>query len=239
VASEGQRRGSLFAPIHWSGTTSSSARIGALVHPATDPISGQPEMKATPASVAPVEFASRGFLLSRNPVSLPGGAWWAKVALARGCACLFAANETISFWHDFVSSSFAGLEVARYVDQPAGIYRAAVFDHAKLKACLFVGPASSGVLSWTAVNTIFEKIELSESERRVLLSGRAPGGAPASPTVCACFGVSLAAIREASVAGKAMNVEEIGKVLRAGTNCGSCLPELKKIVAANPVPAAL
>jgi assimilatory nitrate reductase catalytic subunit len=25
-------------------------------------------------------------------------------------------------------------------------------------------------------------------------------------------------------------VEEIGKALRAGTNCGSCLPELKRIV---------
>ena len=29
----------------------------------------------------------------------------------------------------------------------------------------------------------------------------------------------------------ATSVEEIGEVLRAGTNCGSCLPELKKVVA--------
>ena len=55
--SEGQRRGSLFAPIHWSETTSSSSRVGDLVAPATDPYSGQPEAKATPVSIAPVEFA--------------------------------------------------------------------------------------------------------------------------------------------------------------------------------------
>ena len=41
--SEGQRRGSLFVPIHWSDETAASARIGELVAPACDPFSGQPE----------------------------------------------------------------------------------------------------------------------------------------------------------------------------------------------------
>ena len=47
--SDGQRRGSLFVPIHWNGETASSARVGDLVAPHTDPYSGQPEAKATPA----------------------------------------------------------------------------------------------------------------------------------------------------------------------------------------------
>jgi assimilatory nitrate reductase catalytic subunit len=29
---------------------------------------------------------------------------------------------------------------------------------------------------------------------------------------------------------EAANVEDIGRALKAGTNCGSCLPELKRIV---------
>jgi assimilatory nitrate reductase catalytic subunit len=33
------------------------------------------------------------------------------------------------------------------------------------------------------------------------------------------------------VASGATTVENIGKALRAGTNCGSCLPELRKLVA--------
>ena len=57
VVSEGQQRGSLFAPIHWSDETASSARVGELVTPANDPYSGQPEAKATPAAIAPVAFA--------------------------------------------------------------------------------------------------------------------------------------------------------------------------------------
>src|SRR4029077_620646 len=50
------------------------------------------------------------------------------------------------------------------------------------------------------------------------------------PLVCACFGVGLNVIRAALASGRAASVEQIGVALRAGTNCGSCLPELKRIV---------
>ena len=73
VTSAGQQRGSIFAPIHWSDANASSARVGDLVSPQTDPFSGQPEAKATPVAVAPVAFAYRGFALSREPLALPDG----------------------------------------------------------------------------------------------------------------------------------------------------------------------
>ena len=72
VVSERQQRGMLFAPIHWSEATASAARVGALVATAPDgSVSGQPENKATPASIAPYEFVFRGFALSRAPLELP------------------------------------------------------------------------------------------------------------------------------------------------------------------------
>ena len=52
AVSERQRRGSIFAPIHWSDATASSARICDLVMPDTDRYSGQPEAKATPAAIS-------------------------------------------------------------------------------------------------------------------------------------------------------------------------------------------
>ena len=77
VVSERQQRGMLFAPIHWSEATASAARVGALVAPFTDPFSGQPENKATPASIAPYEYVFRGFALSRDAAgiaaTMPGG----------------------------------------------------------------------------------------------------------------------------------------------------------------------
>ena len=52
----------------------------------------------------------------------------------------------------------------------------------------------------------------------------------AEPVVCACFQITLQAIRKTIGAG-AVSTAEIGVAVRAGTNCGSCLPELKRIVA--------
>ena len=47
--------------------------------------------------------------------------------------------------------------------------------------------------------------------------------------VCACFRVGLDAVRQA-INGGAISVKDIGRTLGAGTNCGSCLPELKRII---------
>jgi assimilatory nitrate reductase catalytic subunit len=89
----GQQRGSIFAPIHWSDATASDARVGALAMADTDPFSGQPELKATPARVEPVDFAYRGFALTRERIALPHGTWFARVAVAGGHGLLFATNE--------------------------------------------------------------------------------------------------------------------------------------------------
>jgi assimilatory nitrate reductase catalytic subunit len=226
----GQQRGSLFAPIHWSGATASSARIGALVAPDNDPHSGQPEAKATPASIAPVAFASRGFALSRAPLALPADTWWARVAVDNGHGLLFAADLPLDGWRDYASGAFANLEMAEYLDAPRGVYRVAAFAHGRLDACLYVAPAAQAP-AWDAVRRLFELDEIEGAQRRILLSGRAGEGLPdMGPLICACFGVGLNVIRAAIASGQASDTETIGKALRAGTNCGSCLPELKRIV---------
>jgi assimilatory nitrate reductase catalytic subunit len=55
--------------------------------------------------------------------------------------------------------------------------------------------------------------------------------------VCACFGVGRASICDA-IAGGATTAAEIGAKLKAGTNCGSCIPELKQLIASVPVSVA-
>ena len=227
VFADGQRRGSVFAPIHWSGETASSARIGELVNPSTDPFSGQPEAKATPAAVEPVEFRHGGFLIARERIVLPADTWWARVTFASGHGYLLATDEPPAAWA--ARTMFAGAELAEYIDEPRGIYRVVAFVEGQLSGCLFIGPAEAAP-QWDAVRTLFDAETLGEPQRRAVLSGKSTDGiADPGPTVCACFGVGLNAIR-AALTGGAASVGEIGKALRAGTNCGSCLPELKKIV---------
>jgi assimilatory nitrate reductase catalytic subunit len=52
----------------------------------------------------------------------------------------------------------------------------------------------------------------------------------AGRTVCACFAVGLHTLHRAIAARRLTSVAEIGAALRAGTNCGSCIPELKGIL---------
>lgn len=231
VVTDAQRRGSLFAPIHWSDETAASARVGELVMPATDPFSGQPEAKATPVALEPVTYKLRGFLLARDPVQLPAGTWWVRVTVAGGVGYLLASNQTVADWQVFAQQLFAGAELAEFSDPLRDMFRVAAFDEGRLDACLFVGPADNPP-HWDAVKALLESEQLPEGQRRAVLSGKSTDGmADPGPVICACFGVGLNVIRAALAEGKAASVEDIGKALRAGTNCGSCLPELKRIVA--------
>jgi assimilatory nitrate reductase catalytic subunit len=60
-----QVAGQIFVPIHWNDETAGRARVASLVHPVTDPHSGQPDSKAVPVALAPVTFVAQGFVLSR------------------------------------------------------------------------------------------------------------------------------------------------------------------------------
>jgi assimilatory nitrate reductase catalytic subunit len=232
TVSDRQRRGSLFAPIHWSDETASAARICDLVMPETDRYSGQPDAKATPVTIAPAPFAYRGFALTRHPVALPERTWWARVTVTNGHGLLLATDDGPDVWRGVVRQMFGdGADLAEYADGQRGIYRAAAFVEGQLAGCLFIGPAETAP-QWDAIKALFEAETLSDAARRVLLSGRSADGlVSAGPIVCACFSVGLATIGEAIQSGAATSVEAIGQALRAGTNCGSCLPELKRIVA--------
>jgi assimilatory nitrate reductase catalytic subunit len=79
---------------------------------------------------------------------------------------------------------------------------------------------------------------LGEDQRRMLLSGKSTDGlASGGPIVCACFGVGRNTICDAIAAG-AGSAAEIGAQLKAGTNCGSCIPELKRLIAQADVAGA-
>jgi assimilatory nitrate reductase catalytic subunit len=229
VVSERQQRGMLFAPIHWSEANATGARVGSLVAPYTDAFSGQPENKATPASITPYEYVFRGFALSRKPLALPAHAWAARVAVNGGYGYLFADNADLKGWQSWLKS-FMAEDLAEYKDFGGGVYRAASFAGDRIETCLFIGPARDAG-DWNVVKGLFAADALSNDQRRLLLSGKSADGlADAGPIICACFGVGRNTICE-SIAAGARTAADIGAKLKAGTNCGSCIPELKRLIA--------
>lgn len=227
----GQQRGSIFAPIHWSDATAAQARAGDLAAAATDPISGQPELKATPARIEAAEFAYRGFALTRRSIALPEKTWFARFAVAGGNGILFATNEPPAAWHEIADRlSAEDAELATYSDRSRGVARFGLFRSGRFDGCLFVGPTHRPP-QWDVARSLFESGADAALGRRIVFAGRGPDAtAEAGPMICACFGVRLAAIVDAVAAGNGTNVAAIGRTLRAGTNCGSCLPELRDII---------
>lgn len=232
VTSENQPRGLVFAPIHWSGETASRARVGGLIAPHVDPHSGQPEAKAMPVAVTPLRYKLRGFVLSRKPLKMPRRAWWARVGVSEGYGYLFAANGVVSSWRDFFAKTSASQDVAEYRDDARRIYRAASFVDRRLELCVFIG-RDDPQRSWNALRGSLAVGALSDDQRRILLAGVSlDGAADDSEIVCACYGVTTKSIQNVIDRYPEVTVAEIGERVRAGTGCGSCVPEIKRMITA-------
>jgi assimilatory nitrate reductase catalytic subunit len=226
----GLPRGMVFAPIHWNDLTSGGARIGALVHPFNDRLSGQPESKATPVSVTPAHMRSHGLLVSRQRVVLPRWLVHARVALQGAEAVVFASRQA----PDAIAALMGNLLPASgqrlaLEDPEAQRYRSAVVAGKRLLAALYVAPAREpGLMDFVA--EYVAKPALTPADHRALLVGRDLAGmVDLGPVICACHGVRQAVIMSAMSAGAA-DVAGIGARCGAGTNCGSCKPELARLL---------
>ncbi len=229
VVTDRQPEGSVFAPIHWTDSTAAEARVGALVAPFVDPCSGQPESKATPATIAPVSFARAGFLLSRQAVAFPEGVWWARAAVAHGFGYRVATDLSNEDWKLALGELSSGDDLIEFIDEAAASYRGAAFCEARAEIAWAIAPDAP---NWNAWLDAFSQDRLCLSERFALLSGRvAADRDDDGALVCACFGVGAKRIETLVRQGR-RSAADIGAACKAGTNCGSCLPEIARIVAA-------
>ena len=110
----------------------------AIVRGMPDPVSGQPELKATPAAVEALAYRSRGYLLTREVLAPPAGWWWARATVQGGSGLVFATQEGSRELALAVRGLFPGHELAEYVDHARGLYRCAVTAEGRLVAALAV-----------------------------------------------------------------------------------------------------
>jgi assimilatory nitrate reductase catalytic subunit len=223
--------GQAFVPMHWGSVFASNARVGALIAPAVDPLSGQPELKAAPVRVRSYVPRWYGFALAREPLDLPASSYRVTARGAGFWRYELAGEELPQSWPEW-ADGVLGPRAARieFVDAAGGRYRGANVAGNALESCLFVATAK-WLPSRTWLATLFNSPALGDAERMAILAGRAPKGTlEPGPVVCSCFAVGRSTLLRA-IRGGLVSVEQIGKALRAGTNCGSCIPELKGLVA--------
>ncbi len=226
------RRGEAFIPMHWNDQNAARAVAGTIVADEVDPVSGQPGAKLTPARVVPWTPAWHGFLLTRSAAARPATDYWCRSTMGP-CQLFELAGSAIPEDWSVVAGqllSFSEGERLSMIDPKGGSFRWAVIEGGCLAGCLMAstGPRLPG-RDWLA--TMFAFGELDDWTRARLLSGHGAGAeADAGPVVCSCFGVGLKTIVEAVRDGGLVSVQGIGEALGAGTNCGSCRPELEAIL---------
>lgn len=228
--SHSQQIGNVFVPIHFNAQNSSCARIDALIRPTTDPISGQPEFKHTPVRIAPYHPAWQGFILSKQALTLPDEHldYWVKI-LGDNCWRYELAGKTRpNNWADWVHQHFGEhLEWLEYQDRATGRYRCANIIEGRLNVCVFIAQ-DENLPARHSLITLFTRETLTSAERFGLLTGH--GDEPRDNTICACFNVGRNELLKAIYEQNLRTPAQIGEKLKAGSNCGSCIPELKGLI---------
>lgn len=220
------RPGDVFAPIHWTGETAPSARIDQLVAPFVDPVSGQPESKASVVALQPYKAAWYGFAICADDLD-PVCNYWARARTPQGWRAELAGVDTPADWEVEARKIFNLPEATAQVmrDPARGTARIAFHDGGRLLAALFVAPDPVAVMRDYLAG-------LPGNEAAGVLTGRAPLDLPdPGPVLCSCFSVGINTILGAIETRGLMTVDAIGEALEAGTNCGSCRPEIADLLA--------
>ena len=215
-----------FAPMHWTGETAPTGRIDALVHGLADPISGQPASKSTPVSIAPFPATWYGFAIAAQDFS-PATPYWAKATLAQGMQAELAGDRAPDDWPAFAAQLF-GLPTPDITlsDPKRGLHRFAFLTHGRLQAALFIAPTP------VALSRSHMASLLNQPGTPATLAGQPGADQPdPGPTICACFTVGAHTIARAIADQGLVTVTAIGQALRAGTNCGSCRPDIAALIA--------
>jgi assimilatory nitrate reductase catalytic subunit len=193
-----------------------------LAWPLTDTVSGQPGFKATPARIEPQPVDWRGFMIVHGePARKPDCLWATRVTVPNGCLYELAGTGD--------PAEITGLlprgDIIEAADPGHGTKRVAVLQEGRLAAVLFL--TQTGELpsrEWLID-------QLRQPQGPAVLAGRAPGAQPdKGAVVCVCFDVGTKTILRAIADRRLTTVAEVGAVLSAGTNCGSCRPAITRLL---------
>jgi len=219
-------QGSVFAPIHWTGEVASQSIVSDLVPSVVDPVSGQPDSKSAYVSLS--KFCAKWYGYAVSVCELNASTqYWAIAKLNTGWQVELADDKMPDDWTEFARNLFHadGLECTSVIDAPRERARIAFQKDNKLFGALFVDRVP------VQVSRNFAGSHLGQDSPHILAGRPGTAHVDPGPTVCACFNVGVNTILSAIERQNLISVEQIGTALSAGTNCGSCRPELAALLA--------
>jgi assimilatory nitrate reductase catalytic subunit len=255
------RASQAFVAMHWGEEYVSgrgahgegSFGVNALTSPAFDPSSKQPELKHAAVKILKAElpwnFVIFGWIDESELLTLQSALRPAMRKFAYASCTLFGRDKVGVLFRaadDYAAPKelveeierrfgIEGMQVLRYDDHKRGNSRHILIGDTKLQAVSLSGDISAE--SWLK--------QYLEAEQSVATLGRLLLMPSANPPehfkargriVCNCLNVAETEINEALALGGNMPPDAaltmLQQKLKCGTNCGSCVPELKKIIVA-------
>ncbi|PPD17802.1 MAG: hypothetical protein CTY24_14215 [Methylobacter sp.] len=174
-------------------------------------------------------------MLSRHELDLKGPEYLVKVKGNQFYRYELAGQSIPESWQDWFAKTVGESLLdtwfcQEYHDAAKGNYRAACLEGDCLQAVFFAS-AEVNLPERGWLTGLFEKPGLQVNECRALLTGLPPvGEADVGTIVCACFNVGKKTIAAAIKEKSLKTHQEVGQCLKAGTNCGSCIPEIKALL---------
>ncbi|MGS3184665.1 molybdopterin-dependent oxidoreductase [Aeromonas taiwanensis] len=217
---EGLREGEAFLPMHWTDSQCSQGAVNRLIAPVVDPLSGQPMFKQGRVQARAQPTRWEGLWCGRHEWREPVD-WWARRPLPEGnCTLLASWSESPAIlWQRLGAEGHwlrlplkeGWLAVALAGDRIEGLLLVAARRPSikvDLLASLLGTPLQAGGLSQT----------LSQA-----LAGE-------SRLVCSCLRVSEERIVDAITRQGVSELPGLQALLGCGSNCGTCLPEIDKLL---------
>ncbi|MFT8211156.1 MAG: molybdopterin-dependent oxidoreductase [Symbiopectobacterium sp.] len=232
----GQPRGSVFVPMHWNQQFSGQARVGSLIAPVTDPHSGQLENKHACIRVQPWSARWFGEIFLLGEQAPPRCGYWSKITAMGISHYRIAEREPLDDGRQWLMRATASMGKAfqgltyQWAQSGDGLFYAVGWKEQQAMIA-FYAQREPRVLESAVIHAVFLNDEVPLAERsRILLSGGACTEQDATgATVCSCFGVGEHAILQA-IRGGCQTEAALGAQLKCGTNCSSCIPELKALI---------
>jgi assimilatory nitrate reductase catalytic subunit len=260
--SDDVRSGQCYVPMHWGRASLASAGshgINALTNGAFDPISKQPELKHSAVRVdraaLPWQLVAFAYTADRDPVAvcdelrelasaLPNEVFASttligneKPGVVLRLACAESPDRPTIEQIDRVLA-VTGLSTLAYDDARRNISRRVKVEEGRLVGVRLAGDLAAE--AWMR-DFFLSGASVIELRQRLLAgSASAPEGFKArGKVVCNCFNVSEREIVEFCANAKHASMNSVALLAalqqekKCGSNCGSCLPELRTLVAAS------
>jgi assimilatory nitrate reductase catalytic subunit len=250
---DGVRPGQAFLPMHW-GDRFLKGGVNAITQPAFDPLSKQPELKHSGVRLEPVHLPWHLFALIEGDVQQHFETLRPLCEAFSYVSLSLTGRERPALLIRAASASAPQTELLREIDHCLGLNEGPVLayddprrsigkrvriENGRITAIRLAGET----LAQHWLQNLWMEGRADEQLRRWLLAPlSAPPGNIDTPvagnkTLCNCKNVSQTAV--CAGISRGLDLQGLQQELGCGTQCGSCVPEIKRLLAATAQPVAV